>query len=88
MTQEKRHELAENFRQQIEWPAQRAEAIRSILAKSSFDESDKLRIKILLSKLSYAQGCDQEYVNLINRIYYDAEWHKDAKSFYRRWTAK
>ena len=87
MNQEKRHELAENFRRQIEMPAQRAEAIRTILAKPSFDESDKMRIRELLRRTDYADPCEQEYMQLLVRLCKDDSLRPKAEEFYKRWNA-
>ncbi len=87
MDKKQRHEIAENFRRQIVMPSQRAEAIRSILAKPSFDESDKVRIGVLLHKVSNAMGCDKEYNQLIARLYQDDALRPKAEEFYKRWNA-
>lgn len=88
MTQNERHFKAEEFRAQIVRPAQRAEAIRSLTAKEAYDESDKLRIRILLHKVSNAIGCEDAYRGLIVRLYQDDELRPKAAEFYKRWMAK
>ena len=87
--QERRHLIAENFRRQIEMPTQRSEAVRTLLAKESFDESDKIRIKELLRKTSYADPCEDDYLKLIARLCNsgDNEFKRRAEDFYRRWNA-
>jgi len=87
MTQEKRHEIAENFRQQIQLPAQRAEAVRTLIAKPSFDESDKIRIQELLRKTAYADPCEKEYMQLLVRLYKEDCFRAKVDDFYRRWNA-
>lgn len=89
MTQEKRHEIAEHFRRQIQLPAQRAEAVRTLIAKPSFDESDRIRIKELLRKTAYADPCEKEYMQLIVRLVNsnDKEFEQRAEDFYKRWNA-
>ncbi|MBQ7659553.1 MAG: hypothetical protein IJS26_02260 [Alphaproteobacteria bacterium] len=87
MTQEKRHEIAEQFRQQIERPMQRAEAIRTLIAKPEFDESDKMRIRELLRRVDYADPCEQEYMELLARLFKEDSLRPKAEEFYKRWNA-
>ena len=82
-----RHERAEAFRQQIQWPNQRKEAIRTLVEKEHFDEADEQRIKILFNKVSLAEGCEQEYMKLIERLYRDESLQPRAREFYKRWHA-
>ena len=88
MKKEERHQKSEEFRAQIKFPAQRAEAIRSLISKEKFDEVDQLRISILFNKVSNASGCEQEYKQLIVRLYDDSDLREKASDFYKRWNAK
>ena len=88
MNQEQRHQKSEEFRAKIAFPAQRAAAIREITAKKTYDEADKLRIGILLQKVSNANSCESEFKNLIVRLYQDEELRPKAAEFYKRWMAK
>lgn len=85
--QEERHERAEVFRRQIALPNQRKEAIRSLIAKGEFDDADEQRIKILFSRVSLAEGCESEYMSLIERLYKDDSLRQRAHEFYKRWHA-
>lgn len=89
MTNEKisRHQRAEAFRQQIALPNQRKEAIRTLIAKKSYDEADEQRIKILFNKVSLAEGCEKEYMALIEHLYRDERMQPLAREFYKRWHA-
>lgn len=62
------HQKAEEFRRQIALPVQRNSAISELLTKSSYDESDKLRIKILFQKKGYLEGCKDNYKLLIAKV--------------------
>ncbi len=62
------HQKAEEFRRQIALPVQRNSAIGELLTKSSYDESDKLRIKILFQKKGYLEGCKDNYRLLIAKV--------------------
>ena len=84
---EQRHERAEAFRRQIAFPGQRREAIRSLISKTSYDESDELRIKILFNKVSLTEGCEAEYMALIERLYKEDALRPRAHEFYKRWHA-
>ena len=53
MSKEQRHEKAEQFRREIALPNMRAAAIRDIVVKDVYDETDTLRIRILLQKPDY-----------------------------------
>ena len=88
MNKNERHVKAEEFRAQIVRPAQRAEAVRSLTVKDIYDEADKLRIGILLHKVSNAIGCEDAYRGLIVRLYQDEELRPKAAEFYKRWMAK
>jgi len=86
MTKEKKHEKAEAFRSVIALPNQRAAAIRELTAKSAFDESDELRLTILLQKTDYLQGCEKDYSALVSRLIAGEGKLKDkALAFYRKW---
>jgi len=82
-----RHEMAECFRHQIARPTQRKEAIQTLLQKESYDESDKLRVKLLFKRVSFAEGCETEYLMLVERLYKDDALRPIASEFYRRWMA-
>ena len=82
---EKRHALAETFRKQIAMSSERASVIRSLVCKNTYDESDRLRIQILLNKVSLVQGCEDEYRDLIVHLYTDESLREKARSFKRRW---
>lgn len=84
---QQRHEKAEQFRLQIAFPNQRKEAIRSLIAKNNYDESDVQRIKILFSRVSLAEGCENEYMSLIEHLYKDDSMRERAHQFYKRWHA-
>ena len=84
---EERHERAEIFRRQIAFPNQRKEAIRSLVNKSQYDAADEQRIKILFSRVSLAEGCETEYMMLIERLYKDDSLRNRAHEFYKRWHA-
>ena len=84
---QERHERAEAFRRQIALPGERREAIQSLIAKDSFDEADEQRIKILFSRVSLAEGCGKEYMDLIERLYKDDRLRDRAHEFYKRWQA-
>ena len=58
MAKKEKHEKAEEFRGQIALPVQRNATISELLTKSSYDESDKLRINILFQKKAYLEGCE------------------------------
>ncbi len=87
MTKEKRHKKAEEFRSVIALPNQRAAAIRELTAKSDYDESDELRLTILLQKTDYVQGCEKDYTALVSKLIAgDKGKLKDkALAFYRKW---
>lgn len=89
MTEDKkfRHERAEAFRQQIALIGERKEAIMALVGKESFDEADKQRVTILLSRVSLAGGCEKEYSLLINRLSKDDSLKAKARDFYKRWNA-
>ena len=89
MTEDKkfRHERAEAFRQQIANVGERKEAIMTLVDKESFDDADVQRIKILLNRVSLAEGCGKEYTALINRLYKDDSLRARARDFYKRWNA-
>ena len=84
---EKRHTIADNFRRQIESASQRAEAIKTLMAKQIFDESDQIRIRELLRRTDYAISCEKEYTQLISRLYQDDTLRSKAEEFYKRWNA-
>ena len=88
MDKKEKHIKAEEFRKQISMPAQRTEAVMTLASKEAFDESDKLRIGILLHKVAYAMGCEAAYTKLICRLYEDPELQPKARDFYKRWTCK
>lgn len=91
MTKEARHEKAEQFRQEIALPGQRAAAIRNIVAKDVYDETDNLRIRILLQKPDYVAGCKSEYGLLLRRLIEpsnsDESLKETAKKLFKRWFA-
>ena len=86
---QERHERAEAFRQQIALIGERKEAIRGLIAKTSYDEADEQRIQILFSRVSLAEGCVTEYMSLIEHLYKNenAGLRKRAEEFYKRWNA-
>ena len=88
MSQKERHEKCEEFRAQIKSRAQRAEEIKKLTVKTSYDETDMLRLTILLHKTDYAIGCEKEYKQLIVHLYQNEQMQKKAQEFYRRWTTK
>lgn len=87
LSKEIKHKKSEEFRQRIALPTQRAAAIRDLLAKNDYDESDHLRLIILFQKTDYTQGCEQEYCALISRVsgIEDGKLKSKALDFYRRW---
>lgn len=87
MTKEKRHEKAESFRREIALPAQRAQAIRDLTSKKSYDESDELRLTILLQKTDYLQGCESEYAALVSKVagVGSEKMKSKALDFFKRW---
>lgn len=82
-----RHEKAEAFRRQIALVGERKQAINSLLAKTSYDEADEQKIKILFNRISLAEGCEKEYTALVVRLYEDEHLGKRAQEFYKRWNA-
>jgi len=70
-------------------PAQRAAAINDLLVKTSYDESDELRLTILLQKTDYLFGCEADYARLINKVSSvgSEKIKSKALEFYRRWHA-
>ncbi|MBR2299949.1 MAG: hypothetical protein IJ870_05195 [Alphaproteobacteria bacterium] len=68
-------------------PAQRAAAIKDLLAKETYDESDELRLTILLQKTDYLQGCANEYATLVSKVagVGSEKMRGKALEFYRRW---
>lgn len=87
LSKEIKHQKSEEFRQRIALPTQRAAAIRDLLAKTNYDESDHLRLTILLQKIDYIHGCEQEYCALISKVLgtEDGKLKSKALDFYRRW---
>ena len=67
MDKQKRHEKAEKFRQEIALATQRASAIRSLVAEDVCDETNNLKIRILLQKPNF-NGCEKEYAMLLHRL--------------------
>ena len=88
MNKNERHVKAEEFRKQISWPTQRAEAIRTLIAKTDYDESDEMRIRELFRKTDSASGCEEEYKQLICHLYQLPKYQPVARDFYKRWTCK
>lgn len=68
MAKKENHQKAEEFRGQIALPVQRNATISELLTKSSYDESDKLRINILFQKKAYLEGCENNYKLLAARV--------------------
>ena len=85
MVQTKKHAKAEQFRAQIKSSAQRKAAINELMGKTSYDEVDELRIKILLSKLDLTVGCENEYRKLVVHLATIPSWQSTAVNFYRKW---
>lgn len=83
--QNMRHARAEAFRNRITISSERAAAIRSLLSKHDYDEGDCQRINILLSKVSLASGCEQEYVQLVAHLSKNESFRDKAQSFFKRW---
>lgn len=80
MEQQKRHQKAENFRQEIASVANRQQFINALLTKNAYDESDKLRITILFQKQAYLCGCEQSYQSLIKKIHLTGDESLIAKT--------
>ena len=87
MTKQKKHEKAEAFRREIAMPAQRAAAIRDLTSKTVYDESDELRLTILLQKTDYLQGCESEYAALVSKVAGAGSEKMKSKAldFFKRW---
>ena len=62
------HSKAEAFRRQIVFPRQRTSAIKELVSKESFDKSDYVRVTVLFQKISYLDGCEPAYRELISRL--------------------
>ena len=88
MTKTERHLRAEKLRKKISTQAYRREIINEIIAKESYDETDRLCIKILLNKLINVEGCESEYKKLIAHLYQWADLKNMAEDFYKKWNAK
>jgi len=84
---ERKHKKAEEFRQRIVMPAQRAAAIRELIEKSAYDMSDEIRLVVLFQKQDYLRGCEQEYYDLVVKVNSIASDKVKGKAleFYRRW---
>ena len=83
MEKTEKHKRAAAFRALIVRSAQRSHAINELVAKTSFDEADKVRIIVLFQKKQYVEGCRDGYVQLIKKIEQsgDESLIKKAKSF-------
>jgi len=82
---ERRHEVASRLRSEITTSGRRALVIKNLATKENYDDSDKLRISILFSKVSFVQGCENEYMQLIIHLYNNPELKPQAKAFHKRW---
>ncbi len=84
MEQKKKHDKAEIFRAHIHSVARRASAIQELVQKTSYDEMDRLCLKILLSKVTYTTGCEKEYKTLLAHLM-ATDMQSNAMSFYKKW---
>ena len=68
MEKKEKHAKAIEFRNRVQYPAQRRAAITELVSKEEYSESDKVRIDVLFQKISYIAGCENEYRCLIAKL--------------------
>jgi hypothetical protein len=68
MEKTKKHQKADATRQLIASEATRRQMLNELVTKTSWDESDILRVVLLCNKPSLVEGCEEEYKKLLTKI--------------------